>query len=160
MPPPAPIPRYERRTPSGRRAPNLITAPAPAALSLGWLGTGRMGAVMARRLLDAGHELTVWNRTRAKAEPLADAGARVVDRVADLAHADLVFVMVSTPADLEQVVIGADGLLSGAPKPRIIVDCSSVGPGSSARVRAAASELRGGVPGGAGQRKPARRRRR
>jgi 3-hydroxyisobutyrate dehydrogenase-like beta-hydroxyacid dehydrogenase len=97
-----------------------------------------MGSVMARRLLDAGHGLTVWNRTRAKAETLADAGAEVVDRIIDLAHADLVFVMVATPADLEEVVTGADWLLSGTHRPRMIVDCSSVGADTSARVRAAA----------------------
>jgi 3-hydroxyisobutyrate dehydrogenase-like beta-hydroxyacid dehydrogenase len=109
------------------------------AFTLGWLGTGRMGSVMAKRLLDAGHDLTVWNRTRAKTEPLAKAGATVVDRISDLALADLVFVMVSTPADLEEVVTGAEGLLAGARTPRIIVDCSSVGADTSARVRAAAS---------------------
>jgi 3-hydroxyisobutyrate dehydrogenase-like beta-hydroxyacid dehydrogenase len=98
-----------------------------------------MGAVMARRLLDAGHDLTVWNRTPAKAEPLATAGAKVVDRLPELAQADLVFVMVSTPAVLEEVVIGPDGLLSAARRPRMIVDCSSVGAGTSARVREAAS---------------------
>jgi 3-hydroxyisobutyrate dehydrogenase-like beta-hydroxyacid dehydrogenase len=110
-----------------------------APLTLGWLGTGRMGSVMATRLLDAGHDLTVWNRTRAKAEPLAAAGAKVVDRISDLARSDLVFVMVSTPNDLEEVVIGADGLLSAPRTPRIIVDCSSVGANTSASVRAAAS---------------------
>lgn len=110
-----------------------------APLTLGWLGTGRMGSVMAKRLLDAGHDLTVWNRTRAKTEPLVSAGAKVVDRISDLAHAELVFVMVATPADLEEVVIGADGLLSGTRRPRIIVDCSSVGATTSARVRTAAS---------------------
>jgi 3-hydroxyisobutyrate dehydrogenase-like beta-hydroxyacid dehydrogenase len=114
-----------------------------APLTLGWLGTGRMGSVMATRLLDAGHDLTVWNRTRAKAEPLADAGAKLVDRISDLARSDLVFVMVSTPSDLEEVVIGADGLLSAPRPPRIIVDCSSVGANTSASVRAAASA--GGV---------------
>ena len=94
---------------------------------------------MARRLLDAGHDLAVWNRTRAKAEPLAGAGAKVVDRISDLAQADLVFIMVSTPADLEEVVTGPGGLLSAARRPRMIVDCSSVGADTSARVREAAS---------------------
>jgi 3-hydroxyisobutyrate dehydrogenase-like beta-hydroxyacid dehydrogenase len=110
-----------------------------ARLTLGWLGTGRMGSVIAKRLLDAGHDLTVWNRTRAKAEPLVSAGAKVVDRISDLAQADLVFIMVSTPADLEEVVTGAGGLLSATRRPRIIVDCSSVGADTSARVREAAS---------------------
>ena len=97
-----------------------------------------MGAVMAGRLLDAGHELTVWNRTRAKAEPLAEAGAHLAERLSDLARADLVFVMVSTPADLEAVVIGDEGLLSGPRTPRIVVDCSSVSAETSAHVRAVA----------------------
>jgi 3-hydroxyisobutyrate dehydrogenase-like beta-hydroxyacid dehydrogenase len=125
-----------RTAASADRDDSTLAAP----LSLGWLGTGRMGSVMAGRLLDAGYGLTVWNRTRAKAEALAGAGAHVVDRVSDLARADLVFVMVSTPADLEEVVIGADGLLSGPSHPRIIVDCSSVSADTSARVRAAASQ--------------------
>jgi 3-hydroxyisobutyrate dehydrogenase-like beta-hydroxyacid dehydrogenase len=111
----------------------------PAPLTLGWLGTGRMGSAMAKRLLVAGHDLAVWNRTRAKADPLARLGATVVDRISDLAQADLVFVMVSTPADLEEVVTGAGGLLSAPHRPRMIVDCSSVGANTSAGVRAAAS---------------------
>ena len=115
-------------------------SPGAAPLTLGWLGTGRMGSAMARRLLDAGHELAVFNRTRARAERLADAGAHVVDRLTDLAQADVVFVMVSTPADLEAVLTGVEGLLSGTARPRIIVDCSSVGADTSARVRAAAAQ--------------------
>src|SRR5450755_2429827 len=98
-----------------------------------------MGSAMAKRLLVAGHDLAVWNRTRAKAEPLARLGAKVVDRISDLAQADLVFIMVSTPADLEEVVTGAGGLLSATRRPQIIVDCSSVGADTSARVREAAS---------------------
>jgi 3-hydroxyisobutyrate dehydrogenase-like beta-hydroxyacid dehydrogenase len=97
-----------------------------------------MGSAMAARLLEAGHDLTVWNRTRSKTDGLVAAGATVADQITDLAGLDLVFVMVSTPADLEQVVTGDGGLLSGARRPRIIVDCSSVGAGTSARVREAA----------------------
>lgn len=105
--------------------------------SLGWLGTGRMGAAMSRRLIDAGHDVTVWNRTRAKTDPLAAAGAGVADTIADLAAADIVFIMVSTPSDLKQVVTGDGGLLSAPKLPRIIVDCSSVSREASAEVRAA-----------------------
>ena len=110
---PGRIAASDARRRAGRR---LLAGMTDRALTLGWLGTGRMGSIMARRLLDAGHDLTVWNRTRAKAEPLADAGATVVDRISDLAPCDLVFVMVSTPADLEDVVTGADGLLSATPR--------------------------------------------
>jgi len=104
-------------------------------IRIGWLGTGRMGAAMAGRLIAAGETVTVWNRTRSKAEALA--GAVVADRVADLSSQDVVFVMVSTPRDLEQVLLGEDGLLSGDRLPRIVVDCSTVDTSSSARVRAA-----------------------
>lgn len=107
--------------------------------SLGWLGTGRMGAAMARRLVDAGHDVTVWNRTRAKTDDLAAAGAKVADSIHDLAAVDVVFIMVSTPKDLEQVVTGDGGLLSAPKLPEIIVDCSSVSAETSAAVRQAAA---------------------
>jgi 3-hydroxyisobutyrate dehydrogenase-like beta-hydroxyacid dehydrogenase len=107
--------------------------------SLGWLGTGRMGAAMSQRLIDAGHDVTVWNRTRAKTEPLAAAGAKVAESIAGLAAADIVFIMVTSPSDLMQVVTGKDGLLSAAKLPKIIVDCSSVSREASAEVRRAVS---------------------
>jgi 3-hydroxyisobutyrate dehydrogenase-like beta-hydroxyacid dehydrogenase len=107
--------------------------------SVGWLGTGRMGAAMAGRLVDAGRPVTVWNRTAAKTRPLAQRGATVVNSIAGLAGCDVVFVMVSTPADLEQVTMGAGGLLTGERRPGIIVDCSTVSEEVSARVRAAAA---------------------
>jgi 3-hydroxyisobutyrate dehydrogenase-like beta-hydroxyacid dehydrogenase len=105
--------------------------------SLGWLGTGRMGAAMAGRLIDAGERVTVWNRTKAKTEPLVARGARAVDRITGLGDCDIVFVMVSTPHDLEEVVTGEQGLLSGDRRPDIIVDCSTVSAATSAAVRAA-----------------------
>jgi 3-hydroxyisobutyrate dehydrogenase-like beta-hydroxyacid dehydrogenase len=108
------------------------------ALTVGWLGTGHMGAALAARIGRAGMDLTVWNRTRSKAEPLVDAGAKVADEPVELADRDLVFTMVSTSADLEQVV---ERLLSDPTKaPRILVDCSTVSTEASARVREVASE--------------------
>ena len=109
-------------------------------LQLGWLGTGRMGSALAGRLLDAGNRMLVWNRTAAKTAPLVERGATAVARIADLAEADIVFVMVSASADLEQVVEGPDGLLSAERRPRIIVDCSTVSAEASARVRGLADE--------------------
>jgi 3-hydroxyisobutyrate dehydrogenase-like beta-hydroxyacid dehydrogenase len=107
-------------------------------LTLGWLGTGHMGAALAARIGRAGMDLTVWNRTRSKAEPLVDAGAKVADEPVELADRDVVFTMVSTSADLEQVV---ERLLSDPDKaPRILVDCSTVSTEASARVRAVAAE--------------------
>ncbi|MCB1516455.1 MAG: NAD(P)-dependent oxidoreductase [Hyphomicrobiaceae bacterium] len=105
--------------------------------TLGWLGTGRMGAAMARRLLEAGNDLTLWNRTRSKTDELAADGAKVADTIFDLAAVDIVFIMVSTPADLEQVVMGETGLLAAPKLPQIIVDCSSVSVEASAKVRGA-----------------------
>jgi 3-hydroxyisobutyrate dehydrogenase len=109
-------------------------------LTVGWLGTGHMGAALAARIGRAGLDLTVWNRTRSKAEPLVDAGAKVADEPVELADRDVVFTMVTSSADLEQVV---GRLLSDPEKaPRILVDCSTVSPEASARVRAVA-EARG-----------------
>ncbi|MGX1306593.1 3-hydroxyisobutyrate dehydrogenase-like beta-hydroxyacid dehydrogenase [Amorphus suaedae] len=108
--------------------------------TLGWLGTGRMGAAMSRRLVDAGKDVTVWNRTRAKTDALAAAGAKVADTIADLSAADIVFIMVTSPDDLRQVVTGETGLLSAATLPQIVVDCSSVSVEASAEIRHALTE--------------------
>jgi 3-hydroxyisobutyrate dehydrogenase-like beta-hydroxyacid dehydrogenase len=106
--------------------------------ALGWLGTGRMGAELARRLLAAGCDISVYNRTLAKAQPLAALGAKVADSAADLADCGIVFTMVGTSEDLIDAVLGADGLLSGAAAPSILVDCSTVSAEASAQIRAEA----------------------
>jgi 3-hydroxyisobutyrate dehydrogenase len=107
------------------------------AKTLGWVGTGRMGYALATRLLDAGCDLTVYNRTRAKAEPLAELGAKIADEPADLADRDIVFTMVAGSEDLKAVVLGDNGLLAnGSSVPGIIVDSSTVSPDASAHVRA------------------------
>ncbi len=104
---------------------------------LGWLGTGRMGTALVRRLLAAGCDVTVSNRTRAKAEPLAAAGATVVGTAADLAGTDICFVTVGTSQDLIDAVIGPAGLASGSGGhvPSVVVDCSTVSPEASDQVR-------------------------
>lgn len=109
---------------------------------VGWIGAGRMGLAMATRLAKAGCDLLVHNRTRAKAEPLAQHGARIADRLADLADRDIVFVIVSTSDDLEAVLIGPEGLYAqtGGKGPRIIVDCSTISTEASAHLRAALAE--------------------
>jgi len=112
-----------------------MTAAAPGG-RLGWIGIGRMGYAMAERLAKAGADVTVWNRTRAKAEPLAARGAKIADRVADLAACDVVFVMVSTWDDVKEVVTGPGGLLSGAAAPKLVVECSSISLEGSAELRA------------------------
>jgi 3-hydroxyisobutyrate dehydrogenase len=107
-------------------------------LTVGWIGAGRMGAAMAVRLARAGMAPTVWNRTRSKAEAT---GCSVADEVADLRDRDVVFTMVSTPADLEQVLLGANGLLVDPDRlPAVVVDCSTVSTESSERIRQACAE--------------------
>lgn len=108
--------------------------------TIGWLGTGRMGFALASRLLAAGYEVAAYNRTRSKAEPLAGQGGTIVDRPVDLAGRDVVFVMVSAPADLEAVMTGAGGLLTGDGAPGIILDSSTVSREASARIRSLATE--------------------
>lgn len=105
---------------------------------LGWLGTGRMGSAMAGRLIDAGNDLAVWNRTPSKTAPLVRKGATAVGEIAELSACDVVFIMVSTPNDLMEVVCGPKGLLSRGVTPSVIVDCSTVSPETSAEVRRAA----------------------
>ena len=103
---------------------------------IGWIGAGRMGAPMAERLLKAGYDVSIWNRTRAKAEPLAAKGGKIVDKLSELAGCDVIVSIVSTGKDLEQVVFGKDGVLSGGGKvPSILVDCSTIAVEESADIR-------------------------
>src|SRR6202008_3628181 len=94
---------------------------------IGWIGMGRMGFPMAERLLAAGYDVSIWNRTRAKAEPLASHGGKVVDRVSSLAGVGVVFSIVSTGKDLDEIYFGQDGIAAGNGKlPAIFVDCSTI----------------------------------
>jgi 3-hydroxyisobutyrate dehydrogenase len=108
---------------------------------IGWIGVGRMGYSMAERLAKAGADVSVWNRTRAKAEPLTKSGVRVVERPSDLASCDIVFTMISASNDLKQVTLGKDGVLTLSGKsPKILIDSSTVSEDASAEVRKAAAE--------------------
>jgi len=102
---------------------------------LGWIGIGRMGYAMAERLAKAGCDLTVWNRTREKAEPLAKAGAKIAGSLADLAACDIVFTMVSTGKDVKEVLFGANGVTSKGKAPKIVVDSTSISLEESAEIR-------------------------
>ena len=107
--------------------------PTPTELKLGWIGTGRMGFEMAARLAKGGCDIAVWNRTRVKAEPLAQYGAKIADSLAELARRDLVFCMVSTWDDVKDVMAK---LLAGPAKPRMVIECSSISLEGSAELRA------------------------
>ncbi|HEY9445761.1 MAG TPA: NAD(P)-dependent oxidoreductase [Burkholderiales bacterium] len=107
---------------------------------LGWIGIGRMGYAMAERLAKAGCDISVWNRTRAKAEPLAKSGAKIADALTDLAACDVVFTMVSTGKDVKEVLFGANGVFSHGRVPKIVVDSTSISLEESAEIRASLAE--------------------
>ena len=103
--------------------------------TLGWVGMGRMGYPMAERLAKAGCDLQVWNRTKSKAEPLSEYGAKIVDNLSDLGNREIVFIMVSTSVDVKEVLFGENGVLSGDATPKVIVECSSISVEASAEIR-------------------------
>jgi len=109
---------------------------------IGWIGAGRMGLPMAERLIKAGHDVTVWNRTRAKAEPLAKLGGKLVDHLFELRDVDVLFSIVSTGKDVQDVLYGKNGVCSqGGKLPPIVVDCSTISVEESASVRERLTEL-------------------
>ena len=98
-------------------------------MRVGFLGLGRMGAAMARHVLDAGHELSVWNRTASKAADLVAAGARAAATPADAAaDRDVVVLMLRGPDVVHEVLFGDDGVSAKADKGLLVVDCSTNGP--------------------------------
>ncbi len=101
--------------------------------SIGWIGVGRMGAALVTRLIEAGHEVKVYNRTRAKAEAIS--GATVVDTIADLAGTDVVFTSLPDSPQFAEV---ADALLA-AGGCRVLVDTSTIAPDASDEVRTRAT---------------------
>jgi 3-hydroxyisobutyrate dehydrogenase len=103
---------------------------------IGWIGIGRMGYAMAERLAKAGADLTVWNRTRSKAEPLAAYGAKIAASLLELSDCEVVFCMVSTWDDVKEVVAGPGGLLSDNSRaPKLLIECSSISLEGSAELR-------------------------
>jgi 3-hydroxyisobutyrate dehydrogenase-like beta-hydroxyacid dehydrogenase len=116
----------------------MSTAQANDSLAarIGWIGTGRMGYAMAERLAKGGAHVTAWNRTRAKAEPLAVHGVKIADKLSEIKACDVVFCMVSTWDDVQEVINGPHGLLSGAGSlPKLVVECSSISLEGSAQLR-------------------------
>jgi len=109
--------------------------------TVGWIGLGNMGAPLATRLVNAGYDVSVWNRTAAKAAPVVQAGAHQVSGIRDLGSRDVVFSMVSTSKDLEHVMLDEEvGLLTGESVPGVVVDCSTVSVETSRTVREAAEQ--------------------
>jgi 3-hydroxyisobutyrate dehydrogenase len=108
-------------------------------MKIGWIGTGVMGSSMAGHLLDAGHELHVFNRTRDKARELLDRGAKWQPSPAAVAReCEIVFTMVGYPADVRQVVLAADGVLAGASPGAVLIDCTTSSPTLAVEIAEAA----------------------
>jgi 3-hydroxyisobutyrate dehydrogenase len=103
---------------------------------IGWVGVGRMGYPMAERLIQAGYDVSIWNRTRSKAEPLGKAGGKIVDNLMQLKDVDVLFSIVATGKDVEQVYFGKNSITGhGGKLPKIFVDCSTIAVEESASVR-------------------------
>ncbi|MEY8838184.1 NAD(P)-dependent oxidoreductase [Cribrihabitans sp. XS_ASV171] len=126
--------------------------------TLGYIGTGLMGAPMATRLIAAGNTVTVWNRTGAKAQPLVERGAALGESPADVAaKSDIVFMCLTDTAAVRNAVFGEKGVAKGARKGATLVDFSSIQPEATremaARLREEAgmdwidAPVSGGVPG-------------
>lgn len=113
-------------------------------VTVAFLGLGGMGSRMARRLIDAGHDVVVWNRTTAKAAPLVEAGARAAETPAGAARAaDVVITMVADPAALRDVTTGVDGVVEGIRPSATFIEMSTVG-------REAVAQLASDLPRGVG----------
>ena len=112
-------------------------------MKIGWIGVGRMGAPMAARLLKAGYPVSIWNRTRAKAETPELQGATVVDSRHELADCDILFTMLSTGKDVADVCFGPDGMFRDGvgTMPKTLIDCSTIGMDEFAEIRARLDKL-------------------
>jgi 3-hydroxyisobutyrate dehydrogenase len=108
-------------------------------MKVAWIGTGVIGASMAGHLQAAGHTLTVYNRTKSKAEALLANGARWAATPAEAAaDAEVCFTIVGYPADVETVTLGTDGILSTAKSGTVLVDCTTSSPALAQKIAASA----------------------
>jgi len=110
-------------------------------MKIGFIGLGAMGRPMARHLLQAGHELHVWARRAEQSRPFTDAGAKAWPTPAQLAaQCEVVFTMVTKGEDVEQVILGADGVIQGAKSGAVVIDCSTIPPSTTRRIAKALLE--------------------
>ena len=104
-------------------------------MKVGYIGLGDLGAPMAERILHHGHSLLVWNRTREKMLPLIAAGAAATDSPADLGRqCEIVCTCVDSAHALEQILFASEGLANSSPKPRLVVDHSTIHPRDAVRI--------------------------
>ena len=113
-------------------------------MKIGWIGLGKMGKPMSESLIKAGHEVTVYNRTKSKEAPLKENGASTSSSPRELVeHTDIVFLMISDDEAVENIFKGEDGILAATIKDRIIVNMSTVSPDISREMAAALKEKGG-----------------
>ena len=106
-------------------------------MKVGFIGLGLMGRPMALNLLKAGHQLAVWSRRAESMQPLVDAGARGCESAAEVARgADVVISMVADAPDVEQVALGAAGVVDGAEPGLVFVDMSTIAPAAAQAIAA------------------------
>lgn len=118
-------------------APEIV----PGKTRLGWIGTGVMGKSMAGHLMDRGFSMTVFNRSKDKAQPLVDKGAKWADTPKAVAEAsDVVFSIVGFPVDVRTVILGADGALAGSKSGNVIVDMTTSEPSLAVEIAEAAKK--------------------
>jgi 3-hydroxyisobutyrate dehydrogenase-like beta-hydroxyacid dehydrogenase len=111
-------------------------------MRIAFCGLGRMGAPMAARLLEADHDVTVWNRTKEKGEPLEQRGARVAGSPREAGEgAEVAITMLADPDAVREVVLGSDGIAAGLPKGGVLLEMSTIGP-------VAVNELAAALPSG------------
>jgi 3-hydroxyisobutyrate dehydrogenase len=115
-------------------------------LRIGIAGTGRMGAAMALRLLDSGHDVSVWNRSTEKTKPLVDAGAKLATTARELASgAELIITMLTDAEALDATYGGSDGLLAGNVAGKLFVEMSTVRPQAEETLAALVRERRAAI---------------
>jgi 3-hydroxyisobutyrate dehydrogenase len=111
---------------------------------LGYLGLGMMGFPMTRRLIDAGHDVTVWNRSPSKAAALVEAGAKLASFPRDVATgASIIFMCLTDAAAVDEVVFGANGVAATAGTGKLVVDFSSIHPDAARSIAARLKEANG-----------------
>lgn len=109
---------------------------------VGFIGLGIMGGPMAMNVLKAGYPLTVWNRTASKAEPLLAAGAQWADSPAEVARrSDVVITIVGDTPDVEEVILGPQGIIHGARPGMVVIDMSTISPHATQRIAARLAEV-------------------
>ena len=104
-------------------------------MKIAWIGTGVMGESMASHLMDAGHELYVYNRTKSKTDNLVSRGAKLLSEVKDAPKfADVIFTIVGYPKDVEEVYLGENGLITTAKKGQVFVDMTTSSPSLAEKI--------------------------